>query len=38
VFEEVLQLGDVHAVAWVFGTPQTVWRACGIHFTLLHAR
>ncbi|KAJ7757673.1 hypothetical protein B0H14DRAFT_3896148 [Mycena olivaceomarginata] len=33
-----LQLGDVHAAPWVFGTPQTVYRACGIHFTLLQAR
>ncbi|KAJ7729130.1 hypothetical protein B0H14DRAFT_3518391 [Mycena olivaceomarginata] len=33
-----LQLGDLHAAAWVFGTPQTVYRACGIHFTPLQAR
>ncbi|KAJ7707210.1 hypothetical protein B0H14DRAFT_3903136 [Mycena olivaceomarginata] len=33
-----LQLGDVHTAAWIFGTPQTVYRACGIHFTLLQAR
>ncbi|KAJ7800735.1 hypothetical protein B0H14DRAFT_1686690 [Mycena olivaceomarginata] len=33
-----LQLGDLHAAAWVFGTPQSVYRACGIHFTPLQAR
>jgi hypothetical protein len=33
-----LQLGDVHAAAWIFGMPQTVYRPCGIHFTLLQAR
>ncbi|KAJ7847834.1 hypothetical protein B0H14DRAFT_3674735 [Mycena olivaceomarginata] len=33
-----LQLGDVDTAAWVFGTPQAVYRAYGIHFTPLHAR
>jgi hypothetical protein len=32
-----LQLGDVHAAAWVFGMPQTVDWAREIHFTLLQA-